>query len=454
MGYWIVKLYLAFLPSWGAGHIPSTIEFAKRLLLHQAAAGRLRATLLLTPAAAATASSLSLLTLTSSPAISIHRLPAIDLPSLESTDGAADLISLSFQLYTPHVKAALAATSASVLIIDFFASTVIDAAKDLGIPTYLFFSSNASMLALTLHLPALHDLIPVEFEQFQGRIRVPGLAPIPPISLPSALMDKKNRCYTWYIYHAQRFKEVSGILVNTLRALDERALSAMALDESIPPVNSIGPVLHFPAAGERHECLRWLDAQPEASVVFLCFGSKGRMSAAQVAEAAAGIEHSGFRFLWIISIAGDEGEGLPLGFRDRTKARGMVWEGWVPQTEVLGHAAVAGFVTHGGWNSCLESLWYGVPMVAWPMYAEQHLNAFEMAAEMGIAAEMEVDRRRGGWVTAEEVERKVSWLMGESEDVKKVRERVMGMAAASRAAVEPGGSALEALGSFVAKLLT
>ncbi|KAK8967814.1 Baicalein 7-O-glucuronosyltransferase [Platanthera guangdongensis] len=444
---------LAFLPSSGAGHIPSTIEFAKRLLLHPAATGRVHATLLLTPAAAASVSSLSILIPSASLAISVYHLPSIDLPSLGATDGVVDLVSLSFQLYATHVKSALAVIDASALIIDFFATAVVDVAKDLNIPAYVFFASNASMLALTLHLPALHDEILVQFEQFHGKIRVPGLAPIPPISMPCSLLDKKSQCYFWYMYHAQRLKEVRGILVNTLRALDERALSAMALDGSNPPIHSVGPVLHLLTAGERHECLRWLDAQPEATVVFLCFGSKGRMSAAQAAEVATGIECSRHRFLWSLWLADGEEKGLPVEFLEGTRERGMVWEGWVPQMKVLGHEAVGGFVTHGGWNSSLESMWYGVPMVTWPMCAEQHLNAFEMAVEMGVAAEMEVDRRRGGWVTAQEVEKKVRWLMGETEEVKKVRERVREMQLASRAAVEMGGSAWEAMGSLLTELL-
>ncbi|KAI0504925.1 hypothetical protein KFK09_015882 [Dendrobium nobile] len=94
-----------------------------------------------------------------------------------------------------------------------------------------------------------------------------------------------------------------------------------------------------------------------------------------------------------------------------------------------------------------------VPMVTWPMYAEQHLNAFKMAAEMGLAAEMAVDRRRDGWVTAEEVERKVRWLMEDGDEGRKVRERVKEMKAASREAVENGGLSWNELDKVVTELL-
>lgn len=177
------------------------------------------------------------------------------------------------------------------------------------------------------------------------------------------------------------------------------------------------------------------------------------MTETQAAEAAVGIERSGHRFLWSLRLAEGEGDGLPSGFREATNGRGVVIEGWVPQVEVLAHGAVGGFVTHGGWNSCLESLWFGVPMVTWPMYAEQHLNAFMMTAEMGVAAEMEVDRRRGGWATAQEVELKLRWLMGDSEDVRKVKERVREMKDACRAAVEIDGSSYDGLDTLVTELM-
>ena len=101
---------------------------------------------------------------------------------------------------------------------------------------------------------------------------------------------------------------------------------------------------------------------------------------------ARGLEMSGQRFLWVVPgpPGGEEDDGqkpdaglgalLPEGFLARTKGKGLVVEAWAPQREVLAHGAVGGFVTHCGWNSVLEAIMGGVPMLAWPMYAEQRMN--------------------------------------------------------------------------------
>ena len=223
-----------------------------------------------------------------------------------------------------------------------------------------------------------------------------------------------------------------------------------------PTVYPIGPVISFsPPTEQPHECVRWLDTQTPASVVLLCFGSVGFFAAPQAHEIAHGLERSGHGFLWVLRGPPAPGELLPSdanlaellpdGFLERTKDRGLVWPTKAPQKEILARAAVGGFVTHGGWNSVLESLWFGVPMAPWPLYAEQHLNAFTLVAYIGVAVEMKVDRKTNNFVEATELERAVKELMGSGEEGRKAREKAMEMRAACRNAVEEGGSSYAAL---------
>ncbi|KAL7239305.1 hypothetical protein ACSBR2_005249 [Camellia fascicularis] len=214
-------------------------------------------------------------------------------------------------------------------------------------------------------------------------------------------------------------------------------------------------LLHHPV-GERS------GQDPSVVVVFLCFGSLGYFGQPQPAEIAAALEKSGHRFLWSkrrpppqgefempTDCGGDYQGLLPEGFLQRTENRGMVC-GWAPQTTVLGHAAVGGFVSHCGWNSILESLWVGVPIVTWPMYAEQQMNAFEMVVDLDLAVELRLDYRNelggsGGGVellAAEEIERAVRCVM-DGENL--VRKRMREMREKSREAVVEGGSSF---GSF------
>lgn len=90
-----------------------------------------------------------------------------------------------------------------------------------------------------------------------------------------------------------------------------------------------------------------------------------------------GLVNSKKRFLWAIRpdmVAGKGEEDLPTELAEGTKERGCMVE-WVPQQEVLGHVAVGGFMTHSGWNSTLESMVAGVPMICWPYFGDQQINS-------------------------------------------------------------------------------
>lgn len=123
----------------------------------------------------------------------------------------------------------------------------------------------------------------------------------------------------------------------------------------------------------------------------------------------------------------------------------MVWPKFAPQTEILGHTAVGGFVTHCGWNSIIESLWFGVPMLTLPLLSEQHFNAFELVVEMKMVLELKVDRMAGNWVTAEEVEKGVKHLMEEGKGFEGRRELTKKMSQIAKSTVNEGGSSFLAM---------
>ncbi|CAD6213687.1 unnamed protein product [Miscanthus lutarioriparius] len=126
-----------------------------------------------------------------------------------------------------------------------------------------------------------------------------------------------------------------------------------------------------------HAAMRWLDAQPPSSVVYVALGSEVPLRVDQVHELALGLELAGTRFLWALRNPGGvpDADILPAGFQERTGGRGLVTTGWVPQPSVLAHGAVGGFLTHCGWNSLIEGLLYGRPLVMLPIFGDQGPNA-------------------------------------------------------------------------------
>ena len=345
---------------------------------------------------------------------------------------------------------------------------MIDLANQLGLPSYLYLTSGAGFLGLKLHLPTRHAQIGTEFEDSDPDLDLPSFVnPVPVRVLPEAVSNKHGG-YATYIKLAQRFRDVKGIIVNTFAELEPYAIESFA-DGETPPVYTVGPVLDLGGQAhpgsdriERDKVMEWLDAQPETSVMFLCFGSMGSFGAPQVREIALGLERSGRRFLWALRLPGPDGklggapdrtkltEILPEGFLDRIGERGMIC-GWAPQMEVLAHKSIGGFLSHCGWNSILESLWNGVPTATWPMYAEQQLNAFRLVKELGLAVEMRLDYRQqeGDVVKAEEIEGAVRGVM---EDYSMVRKMVKEMGEMSRRAVMDDGSSTKALRRLIADI--
>jgi hypothetical protein len=161
--------------------------------------------------------------------------------------------------------------------------------------------------------------------------------------------------------------------------------------ESVPLAATFGgkPVVPFgllppsPDGGRRGDsgkdgaAARWLDAQPAKSVVYVALGSEVPVRPEEVHELALGLELAGTRFLWALRKPAvvDADVVLPTGFEERTRGHGLVMTGWVPQVEILAHDAVAVFLTHCGWNSAIEGLLFGRPLVMLPIMGDQEPNA-------------------------------------------------------------------------------
>ncbi|KAM7517929.1 hypothetical protein LguiB_016891 [Lonicera macranthoides] len=428
-----LAMELVFIPAPGVGHLISAVEMANLLITRDQ---RLSITFLiitLPSHTAATAYSRSLHRKSNnSPRLHFIDLPAVDSTPILNSTSPVSAMSTFIDNHALHVRDAVARLAtrpgeSALCTTRRDVTELIGSVTDLSIPSF----ENS--------VPA--KLIPLLATDKEGG---------------SAMVLSLNR----------RLKRMNGILVNTFFKLESHALKSL-VNGGNPPIYPVGPVLSINNNSQDHVMItRWLDHQPPLSVVFLCFGSMGSFDEDQVKEIAYALERSGHRFPWSLrrpspnkgklespTEYSNPAEVLPEGFLERTASVGMV-TGWVPQAEVLSHWAVGGFVSHCGWNSILESLWYGVPLATWPMYAEQQVNAFEMVVELKLGVEIKIDYRKEFFgekntsevVKAEEIEIGIRKVMeSESEQRKKVKE----MKDKCRMAMMEGGSSYNSLGRFI-----
>ncbi|KAL0307962.1 UNVERIFIED_CONTAM: UDP-glycosyltransferase 90A1 [Sesamum angustifolium] len=234
-----------------------------------------------------------------------------------------------------------------------------------------------------------------------------------------------------------------GIIVNSFYEL-EQCYVDYCNKKFGPKALCVGPLCMAAAAPsqalEKPSYTQFLDGKSAEGepVLYVAFGTQAEVSAEQLQEIAAGLEQSQVSFLWTLKPKGLE---FLQQFEERVKGRGIVVKDWVDQQQILRHAGVKGFLSHCGWNSVMESISAGVPILALPFMAEQHINARFVAEEAGVG--LRIMPRSGsvrGFVAAEEVERKVRELMMDGEEAAEVRKKVAEYRNAACDAVKEGGS--------------
>ncbi|KAL4580932.1 hypothetical protein LXL04_017138 [Taraxacum kok-saghyz] len=458
------KSELVFVPVPAIGHLKSAIEFAK-LLLDQDE--RLSITfLVILPIGETDLSSYTQSLAASDTRIKYTMIPPTHHLFQPSSPMCIEKLATVFiESHKPQVERAvmelLADNSTHLVgfVLDMFCSSMIDVANKFKVPSYIFFTSHAAFLGFLLHLPTRDSHGGQSFNLTDPDSDFPSFRnPVPVDSLPDAAFDKIGGGYETFHYLGTRFQESKGIIVNSFAGLEPYAINSMVIQPTVYP---IGPLLDLKVndnkSTESIQIMNWLDNQPSKSVIFLCFGSMGSFNQTQIEQIAMALESIDHRFLWSIRQPPSEHAAprdytsyenvLPDGFLSRVRDRGMVC-GWAPQVEVLAHEAINGFVSHCGWNSILESLWYGVPIATWPLYAEQQVNAFVMVRELGLGVELSLRYRSSGseLVMADQIKRTLNSLM---DDFNPVRERVKKMSEESRKALTNNGSSSLTLGKLV-----
>ncbi|KAI3820371.1 hypothetical protein L1987_07917 [Smallanthus sonchifolius] len=403
------------------------------------------------------------------------------LPPPENPDATQDTPSLLKSLHENGLgpfKSVLAKVSTfyspvTCLVMDFAMGFTLPAAEELGIPAILFWTAGAGSLICYDYYPNLIQtgLMPLKDPSYlvNGYLdtvvdcipTMPGirLKDIPPFV---RIVNPGDEFMVGFAYREiERAKTTLGIIFNTFDALEGDVLDTLSL--TFPFCYGIGP-LHLLENNildksldsiksnlwkEEPKCLKWLDAKEQLSVIYVNFGSITVMTHEQLVEFCWGLAKSNHSFLWIIRpdlVIGDSAV-LPQEFLAETSSRGLL-ASWCPQEQVLSHPSIGGFLTHSGWNSTIESISCGVPMICWPFFADQQPNCWWSCNKWRIA--MEIDNN----VKSDEVSKLVIELMSGERGNEMRKNAIDWKNKAQEACTFPSGSSVVNLEKLINLLRT
>nr|UXM20077.1 UGT54 [Panax notoginseng] len=293
---------------------------------------------------------------------------------------------------------------------------------------------------------------------------VPGLPPLEPADMPSFVYRLESDILDILLNQFAQIDKVDWVFFNTFYKLEEEVINCMS---KLLSVTTIGPTIPLKYLQDQQKvlnddqldfdvhlyepktsaCINWLNQRQNESVAYVSFGSLAQLDAEQMEELAWGLKKSDKYFLWIVRES--EEAKLPKGFVEETSDKGLIVR-WCSQLEILAHKAIGCFVTHCGWNSILEAISLGVPMVAMPHWSDQSTNAKFVADVWKIGVRVKGDGR--GIIVREMVGSCIKEVMdGEGgEGIKRNARNLMEMA---REAVKEGGSSDTSTNEFVAKLI-
>ncbi|XP_027164527.1 UDP-glycosyltransferase 74G1-like [Coffea eugenioides] len=345
------------------------------------------------------------------------------------------------------------------IIYDAFLPWCLDVAKDLGVRAGVFFTQSCAVNNIYNHVHKGLLKLPLE----ESGVDIPGLPPLLASDLPSFVSNPGLYPASAQMFvhdQIENFEEADWIFFNTFYGLEEEVIHWMA---KILPVKTIGPTIPSMYLEKRLEddkqyclnlfkpmtnaCMSWLNERSISSVVYVSFGSLAELEVKQMEELAWGLRASSYYFLWVVRES--ESKKLPKDFVKETFGKGLIIS-WCPQLDVLAHKSIGCFITHCGWNSTLEALSLGVPMIAMPQWTDQSTNAkFVMDVwKMGIKAGPD----EAGIVRRDAISQCIKLVMDgkKGQEISKHAKKWKDLA---RQAFDEGGSSDKNIKDFVSKLI-
>jgi UDP-glucoronosyl and UDP-glucosyl transferase len=326
-----------------------------------------------------------------------------------------------------------------------------DLASERGIPTAFYWVQPAGMLAIYYHyLRGYRDLITAHADDPFFVVNLPHLPQMRIKDMPTFFTNPMDKTFkpifeTLLLTIESALKpskdgSKSMLLINTFEDLEHEAIKCIEEAEVLTIGPYIPSLIHdgnetnisgdlFKADEKGY--MDWLDTKPENSVVYVSFGSLATMSKKQIEEIQHGLKDSGHPYLLVVRKNNRE-----AGVQLEEGENSMVVE-WCNQVQVLSHPSVGCFVTHCGWNSTLESLTCGVPMVAVPQWSDQDTNA-RMVMEWSAGVQGEINKERV--IESGALKNCLKLVMGNGEKALEIRESCKKWRKKARKAVSDNGS--------------
>ncbi|KAJ4838042.1 hypothetical protein Tsubulata_049518 [Turnera subulata] len=405
---------------------------------------------------------------------------AQDIPSL--CDSTRKTCLAPFRELLKGLNSSSEIPPVTCIISDAIMSFAIKAAEELGIPEVQFWTASACSFMGYLHFSELirrgfepckgycgHLVVSIPLVSEEIFLRdgdtvidwIPGMSNIRLRDMPTFTRTTNNELlFDVLESEVQNCLNASAIVFNTFDEFEREVLQAIAT--KFPRTYTLGPLplleRHIPERGSKSlgsslwkddsTCLEWLDKREPSSVVYVNYGSISLMTDAHLKELAWGLANSKHPFLWIIRpdlVRGTDSAFLPEDFLEEIGERGLLTS-WCPQEKVLAHPSVGVFLTHCGWNSTMETICSGVPIICWPFFADQQTNCRYSCTTWGIGVEVKHDVKRN------DIESLVREMM-EGDSGKLRREKALDWKRKAEEAANVGGLSYNNFNRFIKEAL-
>lgn len=336
----------------------------------------------------------------------------------------------------------------SCLVVDAFFWFSGDMAEEMNIPWVAFWPAGASSLSAHFYTDLIRSkssqvlkgssAVPDEDEIVDF---IPGFSEIRLSDLPGGVLfgNLESPFSTMLHKMGRTIAKATAIPLNSFEQLDPDLTKNLSSELNnflnIGPFNLITSKQNPPSKVDEFSCISWLESQEPRSVAYISFGTVCRPPPHELVAIAEALEETKTPFLW--SINNDSKKHFPEGFLERTTTANGIGKvvPWAPQVQVLEHSAIGVFVTHGGWNSVLESVGAGVPMICRPFFGDQQMNTWMIEKVWGIGVRIE-----GGSFTKHGTRCALEQVLLLDGSPKRIKERTEALKELAHKAVEPNGS--------------